>query len=119
VQRPTLAEAGHALDADLRPLLELGDCPGPGIGEGRAHPGDDLVPATFYWGTGRRTWSSDPRQDEAICILEAAAQSALSAKAQKDGAGFAAARRLLDEGSRSSEGPIRWTATRLLDALAH
>lgn len=82
------------------------------------HPGDEQVPSTFYWGTGRRTWSADPRQDETICLLEAAAQTALSTKAQNDGAGFTAARRLLDEGARSTEGPIRWTANRLLEAIS-
>lgn len=124
--------AGAALPLSASPMYERGVAGGRGqeiqpmkaLFQGKLQnwkedrPGDEQVPATFYWGTGRRTWSSVPRQDEAICVLEAAAQVAVSSKGNNDGQGFSAARRLLDEGSKSTEGPIRWTASRLLGAIS-
>lgn len=75
--------------------------------------GDEAWPATFYWGTGRRTWTDEVRQDLAICVLEAAAQMAFRAQQKGDKPALDHARALVREGMSSPEPAVRWTAERL------
>ena len=77
-------------------------------------PGDEVWPATFFWGTARRTWLSDARQDLEICVLEAAGQLAYTSRASGDKAVEAAARALLVQGQSSTLPAAKWTADRIL-----
>lgn len=79
-------------------------------------PGDEALPAIFYWGTARRTYSADARTDLGICVLEAAAQHANLAAKKGDRAAVERARALLVEGAASADPATRWTAERLLAA---
>ena len=62
-------------------------------------------PATFFLGTARRTWSSDPVVDSTISILEAAMRW------QPHGRG------LIEQGKAHRDEGVRWTAERLGAAL--
>ncbi len=77
-------------------------------------PGDEVWTAAFYWGTGRRAVSPDPKIDLRICALEAIAQVGSVAKTRGDMDGLARARALLGEGAASPEPVVKWTGERLL-----
>lgn len=78
-------------------------------------PGDEVWPATFFWGTARRTWLSDPLQDMEICLLESAGQIAYTSRGSGDKAAEGAARALLTMGQASTLPAAKWTADRILN----
>jgi len=67
--------------------------------------GESVREARVYLDDSRRAFSPESRVDSQICVLEAAARIAPPA------------RNLLDEGLRSSQEAVRWTARRLLAVL--
>jgi hypothetical protein len=66
---------------------------------------DSDVPATFHFGSGRRTYSEDPVVDGAIALVEAAAVL------------DPPRRRILEDSRADPRGQVAWTATRLLQWL--
>lgn len=77
--------------------------------------GDEAWPATFFWGTARRTWLPDARADIEICVLESAGQIAYTAHGKGDKASERAARALLEQGRSSTLPAAAWTAGRIID----
>ena len=88
------------------------------LGKPSTWPGDEAGdashPATWYWGTGRRTYSPDPAIDQRICLLEAFAQVGMAALDTGDAATAATARARIEEAWEDPDPAVSWTAERLL-----